>query len=92
MKCAPGKAGDVAKLIESEYLPQLAGVDGVVSYTLVGLAGDEVMSLGVFSTQAGAAEANTLAQTWAKDRLAGLGAAPLEAGEGEILTHTTFES
>jgi hypothetical protein len=92
LKCAPGKTGEVAKLIETEYVPQLAYVAGVVSYTLVRLGEDEVVSLGVFTNQVGATEANTLAQTWAKDRLAGLGAAPLEAGEGEVLTHFTFPS
>jgi hypothetical protein len=92
LKCAPGKTGEVAKLIEAEYLPQLADVDGVVSYTLVRFGEDEVISLGVFTTEAGATESNALAQTWAKDRLAGLGAAPLEAVDGEVLTHSTFPS
>jgi hypothetical protein len=92
LKCAPGKTGDVARLIEAEYIPQLADVAGVVSYTLVRLGEDEVISLGVFTNQTGATEANALAQAWAKDRLAGLGAAPLEAGEGEVLTHFTFPS
>jgi hypothetical protein len=34
MKCAPGKAPEVARLIEAEYIPQLTEVDGVVSCTL----------------------------------------------------------
>lgn len=85
MKCAPGKAPDVARLIETEYIPQLAGVEGVVSYTLVHSGQDEVTSLGVFTSDEGAARANALAQDWAKERLAGLGAAPLEARDGEIL-------
>jgi hypothetical protein len=85
MKCAPGKAPDVARLIETEYIPQLAAVDGVISYTLVHSGEDEVTSLGVFTGAAGAAHANGLAQAWARERLAGLGAAPLEARDGEIL-------
>jgi hypothetical protein len=31
MKCAPGKAPDVARLIEAEYIPQLAEVERVIS-------------------------------------------------------------
>jgi hypothetical protein len=90
LKCAPGQASEVARLIQAEYIPQLADVDGVVSYTLVGLSEDEVTSLGVFTHEASAAQANALAQTWAKDRLADLGASPLEALDGEVLLHLTF--
>ena len=85
MKCAPGKAQVVARLIEDEYIPQLARVEGVISYTLVHSGEDEVTSLGVFTSEPGAARANALAQAWAKERLAGLGAAPLEARDGKIL-------
>jgi hypothetical protein len=74
-------------LIETEYIPQLAGVEGVISCTLVHSGRDEVTSLGVFTSEPGAAHANALAQAWAKERLAGLGAAPLEARDGEVLLH-----
>lgn len=90
MRCAPGQAGEVARLIKEEYLPQLASVPGVVSYTLVHPSQDEITSVGVFLTQEGAAQANALAQTWVKERLADLGAAPLEALEGDVLVHSTF--
>jgi hypothetical protein len=92
LKCAPGRASEVAQLIQTEYLPQLDGVEGVISYTLVHSGQDEVASVGVFTSQAGAMRANELAQAWAKDRLAGLGAAPLEALDGEVLLHTIFSS
>jgi hypothetical protein len=92
MKCAPGQAAEVARLIEAEYIPQLAGVEGTVSYTLVHLGQDEITSLGVFMSQESAQRANELAVTWARQRLADLGAAPLEAFEGDVLTHTTFGS
>ena len=85
MKCAPGKAPDVARLIETEYIPQPAGLEGVVSNTLVHSGEDEVTSLGVFAGEPGAAPANAHARAWAKERLAGLGAAPLEARDGQIL-------
>lgn len=50
LRCAPRKASEVAGLIEAEYVPQLRGVDGVVSYTLVDLGEDEISSVGVFSS------------------------------------------
>jgi hypothetical protein len=92
LKCAPGQASEVAQLIQTEYVPQLSGIEGVVSYTLVHSGQDEVSSVGVFTSQAGAMRANELAQAWAKERLAGLGAAPLEAVDGEVLLHTVLGS
>ena len=91
LRCAPGKASDVAHLIEIEYVPQLKDVDGVVSYTLVDVGEDEISSLGVFESEPAATTANDLAVAWAKDRLASLGAAPLEASEGVVLVHHRFE-
>jgi hypothetical protein len=92
MKCATGKAAEVAGLIETEYVPQLADVVGVVSYTLVHLGDDVITSLGVFTSEPSAIEANQLAQAWAKDRLSALGAAPLEAADGDVLVHSSFAS
>jgi len=92
LRCAPGKASDVADLIEAEYVPQLKDVDGVVSYTLVDIGEDEISSLGVFESEASATTANELAVAWAKDRLASLGAAPLDASQGVVLVHHLFDS
>jgi hypothetical protein len=90
LKCAPGQAQEVGRLIDAEYIPQLVDVEGVVSYTLVDLGDDVVTSLGVFTTEAGAVQANALAQAWARARLADLGVAPLEAAEGAVLMHSIF--
>jgi hypothetical protein len=90
LRCNPGRAAEVGRLIEAEYVPQLADVEGVLSYTLVAVGDDEVTSMGLFTTQPSADEANALAQTWAKDRLVDQGAAPLEATAGEVLVHATF--
>jgi hypothetical protein len=90
LRCAPGKAPDVADLIEAEYVPQLKDVDGVVSYTLVDVGEDEISSLGVFESESAATTANEMAVAWAKDRLASLGAAPLDASQGVVLVHHLF--
>ena len=37
IKTQPGRAAEVARLIEAEYLPQIEGVDGFISYTLIDL-------------------------------------------------------
>jgi hypothetical protein len=90
LQCAPGKASEVAQLIDAEYVPQLQDVDGVLSYTLVQVGDDEISSLGLFSSEAGATKANELAMAWAKDRLAAHGAAPLEAAGGAVMLHRSF--
>ncbi len=85
IRTKPGQAAAVAALIEAEYLPQLDGVDGFVSYTLVDLGDDEVSSIGVFTTPDGAAAANEKAAAWTKERLGPLVDSPLEARAGEVL-------
>jgi hypothetical protein len=92
LQCAPGQAREVARLIEDEYVPKLEEVPGTVSYTLVQAGDDVVTSLGVFATAEGAERANALAREWAGQRLADLGTAPLEAGDGEVLVHAVFLS
>lgn len=89
IKTHPGRAGDVAALIEAEYVPMVRGVLGFVSYTLVDVGDDEVASVGTFATPEAAAEANTVAMRWTADRLAPLVVTPLEARAGAILVSAT---
>jgi hypothetical protein len=85
IKTQPGKAADVARLIESDYLPLIQGVAGFVSYTLVDLGDDEVSSLGLFSDPASADQANETAKSWTASALAPYVASPLEARAGSVL-------
>ena len=79
LKCAPGQAAEVAQLIQTEYIPQLTGVEGVISYTLVHSGQDEVASVGVFTSQAGAMRDRTAhaappsgaAQSWLRASVTG---------------------
>jgi quinol monooxygenase YgiN len=85
IKVKPGQAAEVARLIEAEYLPQIEGVDGFVSYTLVDLGDDEVSSVGVFTDEASARQANETAKSWTAQTLAPYVASPLEASAGSVL-------
>ena len=87
IKVKPGQAAQVGALIEAEYVPLLQQVDGFVAYTLVDLGNDEVRSLGIFSSEAGAQGANDLARDWTARRLADLVDSPLDAREGAVLVH-----
>ena len=90
LRCAPGRATEVARLISAQYVPRVAEVEGALSYTLVHSGQDEVASIGVFTSQAGAMRASELAQSWVRERLADLGAAPVEVIDGEVLLNSTF--
>ena len=90
LRCAPGRATEVARLISAQYVPRVAEVEGALSYTLVHSGQDEVASIGVFTSQAGAMRASELAQSWMRERLADLGAAPVEVIDGEVLLNSTF--
>lgn len=83
----PGQAAEVARLIETEYLPQIEKVDGFVGYTLVDLGGDVISSLGLFTSEASAEQANAVAQTWTAANLAPYVASPLEASAGSVLVN-----
>lgn len=92
LRCAPGRATEAARLISAEYVPRVAEVEGALSYTLVHSGQDEVASIGVFTSQAGAMRASELARSWVRERLADLGAAPVEVLDGEVLLNSAFPS
>ena len=85
IKVKPGQVAAVARLIETEYLPQIEGVEGFVSYTLVDLGDDEISSVGVFADEASAERANETAKSWTAETLAPYVASPLEARAGSVL-------
>jgi hypothetical protein len=85
IKTQPGKAADVARLIEADYLPLIQGVAGFVSYTLVDLGDDEVSSVGLFTSAASAEKANETAKAWTAETLAPYVDSPLEARAGLVL-------
>lgn len=85
IKTQPGKAAEVARLIEADYLPLIADVAGFVSYTLVDLGDDEVSSVGIFTTAQSADQANETARSWTAETLAPYVASPLEARAGSVL-------
>jgi quinol monooxygenase YgiN len=85
IKTQPGQAAEVARLIEAEYLPQVEGVEGFISYTLVDLGDDEISSVGVFTSEASAHHANETAKSWTAKTLSPYVASPLEARAGSVL-------
>jgi len=85
IKCAPGKAHEVAQRIEEQFVPQMRTVPGFLVYYLVDVGNDEVSSISIFQNQAGADAANQKAGAWVKQSLGNITAGPLEASAGEVL-------
>jgi hypothetical protein len=85
IRVKPQQAAEVARLIESEYLPMINSLDGFVSYTLVDLGSDEVSSVGIFANAESAERANETARSWTTERLGPLVESPLEARAGAVL-------
>jgi hypothetical protein len=87
IKCMPGKAQEVGRRIEEQFVPQMRAVSGFVAYYLVDLGSDEIASISVFQSQAGADEANQKAGAWTKQNLGDITAGPLEARAGQVLVN-----
>jgi hypothetical protein len=85
IKTKPGQAVEVARLIEEQYLPQIEGVDGFLSYTLIDLGDDEIASVGVFLNEESAELANQTARSWTTQTLSASVASPLDARAGAVL-------
>ncbi len=85
IRTQPGQVAEVARLIESEYVPQIREVEGFVSYTLIDLGDDEGSSRGVFESEESARRANEVAQTWTAQTLAPYVSSPLDARAGSVL-------
>jgi hypothetical protein len=68
-------------------VPKIAGVDGFLSYTLIDLGDDEICSLGVFTSEESAQQANAIAHAWTVETLAPYVASPLDARAGSVLVH-----
>src|SRR3712207_6491721 len=79
IKCAPGKAREVAQRIEEQFVPQMRTVSGFVGYYLIDMGDDEIASVSIFQDQQGADDANQRAGNWVKQSLGDIVAGPLEA-------------
>jgi heme-degrading monooxygenase HmoA len=87
IKCAPGKAHEIAQRIEQQFVPQMKTMPGFVIYYLVDVGNDEVSSMSIFRNQAEAEAANQKAGASVKQSLGDITAGPLEALAGEVLVN-----
>jgi hypothetical protein len=87
MNTKSGKADRVADLIENQYIPRLAQLDGVVSFTLMQTSHNEVTSLAIYANETASIAGKGLAQMFLDEKLAKLLAGSPEVLDGPVLLH-----
>src|SRR5258707_5086114 len=82
-KVKSGSSAEIARKVNSGFLPIISKAAGFVAYYLTDAGHDVNVSVSVFQSQAGAEESNRLAADWVKQNLAALveGAPAITAGE-----------
>jgi hypothetical protein len=88
-KAKPGSAAELAKRINEGALPVLTSIAGFKAYYVVYSEDDTVTTLTVYTTKAGAEEANKKILPWIKEHLAPLLAGPPEGMEGSVIVSKT---
>jgi hypothetical protein len=88
-KVQPGAASEIARLVQTGFLPIVSSAPGFVSYTLLDAGNDTIATINIFQTQAGADESNRLAADWVKQNIASLVAGPPEITAGDVTVHKT---
>jgi hypothetical protein len=64
-----GNIHEVAQLVEEEFLPIIKQIPGFFAYYAVDARYGIAITISIFGDEAGAIEANTLANNWVKENL-----------------------
>ena len=86
-KVKSGASAEIARKVNSGFLPIISKAPGFVAYYLVDAGHDVNVSVSVFQSQAGAEESNRLAADWVKQNLAALIEGAPEITAGEVSAH-----
>jgi len=86
-KGKPGSVAEVASKVQQGLVSIMSSVPGFVAYYVVQTGEDELVTVTVFESQAGAEESNKVAANWVRDNLGPLMAGPLELSAGEVVVH-----
>ncbi|HEY7349814.1 MAG TPA: antibiotic biosynthesis monooxygenase [Ktedonobacterales bacterium] len=81
------KADEVIQHIRESVLPLVRKTPGFLSLYAVRIGEDEIITVSIFETQAGADESSTVAAEWVRTHIAPLLAGPLDISSGEVAIH-----
>jgi len=82
-------APEIARRIETSFLPTLSGLPGFRGYYVVTTADDVVTTISLFDNQASVDESSRRASAWVAQNLAGLVVSPLHITAGAVAVKQT---
>src|SRR5213595_1823209 len=87
-KAKTGTAEELARRIKEGAIPIISDVEGFMAYYVVYAPDDTVTAISLFSSYAGADEANRRALAWIEQNLGPLLVGPATAMAGPVIVHT----
>ena len=85
----PAAVDEVMRRAEEGFVPIISKAPGFIAYYALDAGDGVVVSISIFTDQAGAEESNTVAAEWVMENLASLVPDPPEITAGEVKVHKT---
>ncbi len=85
----PAVVDEAMRRVEEGFAPLISKAPGFIAYYALDAGGGVVVSISIFTNQAGAEESNTVAAEWVMENLASLVPDPPEITAGEVKVHKT---
>ena len=85
----PAAVDEAMRRVEEGIAPIISKAPGFIAYYALDAGGGVVVSISIFTDQAGAEESNTVAAEWVMENLASLVLDPPEITAGEVKVHKT---
>ena len=80
---------EAMRRVEEGFAPIISKASGFIAYYALDAGDGVVVSISIFTDQAGAEESNTVAAEWVMENLASLVPDPPEITAGEVKVHKT---
>jgi hypothetical protein len=83
----PAVVDEAMRRVGEGFAPLISKAPGFIAYYALDAGGGVVVSISIFTDQAGAEESNTVAAEWVMENLASLVLDPPEITAGEVKVH-----
>ena len=83
-KLAPGTIDEATRRIQEGFLPLISQMPGFITYYVVDIGNDTIMTVNIFEDQAGADASTKAAGDWAQQNLASM-VTPLDVAGGTVI-------
>ncbi len=83
-KLAPGTIDEAVRRIQEGFLPVISKLPGFITYYVVDVGDNTIMTVNIFEDQAGAEASTKTASDWAQQNLASM-VTPLDVAAGTVI-------